>query len=196
MKMNKKILVSVFFIGLLALGVGWGTYALFSDTETSSDNTFTAGTLDLKVDGQDDTSLPIYFDFGNVQPSDSGSKVIALSNTGTLDGTAKIHIKDVTNTEGTNPEPETDITEPGDLGAALLITIQYDANGDSNYDAGETIVTDASIDSLNSVTNVLGLLGAGASRNLKLSWNVDGAAGNDIMGDVVTFNIEFILEQA
>ncbi len=192
---SKKILASIVVIGLLGFALGWGTYSLFSDTETSSGNTFTAGTLDLKVDGKDDPNVVKYFDVGNVKPGDSGSQVIALSNTGTLDGTAKIHIKDVTNTEGANPEPETDTTEPGDLGTVLLITIQYDANNDGDYDdAGETIVTSTPINSLNSLTNVLGLLGAGASRNLKISWTVSG--GNEIMGDIVTFKIEFSLEQA
>jgi predicted ribosomally synthesized peptide with SipW-like signal peptide len=43
--MNKKILASIFVIGLLAFGLGYGTYSYFSHTETSYDNTFTAGIL-------------------------------------------------------------------------------------------------------------------------------------------------------
>jgi len=49
---NKKILASVFIIGLLALGLGWGTYSFFSDTETSTGNVFTAGTIDIAVDSE------------------------------------------------------------------------------------------------------------------------------------------------
>jgi predicted ribosomally synthesized peptide with SipW-like signal peptide len=37
-------------IGLVASAIGMGTYAYFSDTETSSGNTFTAGSIDLKID--------------------------------------------------------------------------------------------------------------------------------------------------
>ena len=49
--MNTKILVSVLIIGLTAAAIGGGmTGAFFSDTETSSGNTFTAGAIDLKVD--------------------------------------------------------------------------------------------------------------------------------------------------
>jgi len=195
MEINKKVLASIFIIGLLAFGLGYGTYSYFSDTETSTGNTFTAGTLDLKVDGADNP-LPTYFTVSNVKPSDSGSVVIALSNAGSIDGTAKIHIKDVTNTEGENPEPETDKTEPGDLGGVLLMRIQYDANNDGDYDdAGETIITDE-INDLNCVLYTLGPLGAGASRNLKISWSVPTTVGNAIMGDIVTFNIEFSLEQS
>jgi predicted ribosomally synthesized peptide with SipW-like signal peptide len=45
--MKKKILASIMVVGLLALALGWGTYSWFSDTETSTDSTFTAGTLTL-----------------------------------------------------------------------------------------------------------------------------------------------------
>lgn len=41
-------------IGVVAVAAGAGTIANFSDTETSTDNTFTAGTMDLEVDGNND----------------------------------------------------------------------------------------------------------------------------------------------
>ena len=184
--MNKKILVSIFFIGLLALALGWGTYSYFNDTETSTDNTFTAGTLDLKVDGADD-SLPVYFSVSNVKPTDSDSKTIKLKNDGTIQGKAYIHIKNVANVEGANPEPETDKVDPGDLGQYLQIQIKYD---------GVIKVAWTSIDSLNSVKNELGILGGGAEKDAEILWKIEGTVGNDIMGDIVTFDIEFILEQA
>lgn len=45
--MDRKILTAVFVIGLVATMAGAGIYAYFSDTETSSDNVFTAGVMDL-----------------------------------------------------------------------------------------------------------------------------------------------------
>jgi predicted ribosomally synthesized peptide with SipW-like signal peptide len=55
--MDKKILASMLIIGVVSILLGAGTVAYFSDTETSKGNTFTAGTLDLKVrdfaDGED-----------------------------------------------------------------------------------------------------------------------------------------------
>lgn len=48
--MNKRILISLSIIGVVAaLGIG-GTIAYFSDVETSVGNTFAAGSLDLKID--------------------------------------------------------------------------------------------------------------------------------------------------
>jgi predicted ribosomally synthesized peptide with SipW-like signal peptide len=49
--MNKKILASIFVIGILAFAMGWGTYSYFSDTEKSVGNVFTAGTIDITVTG-------------------------------------------------------------------------------------------------------------------------------------------------
>jgi predicted ribosomally synthesized peptide with SipW-like signal peptide len=47
--MNKKILASMLVIGILALAMGYGTYSYFSSTKMSTGNTFTAGTLVLKL---------------------------------------------------------------------------------------------------------------------------------------------------
>ena len=46
----KKILISLSIIGAVAALAVTGTRALFSDTETSAGNVFTAGSIDLKVD--------------------------------------------------------------------------------------------------------------------------------------------------
>lgn len=46
----KKILISVSIIAAVAAVVTGATTAFFSDTETSTGNTFTAGAIDLKVD--------------------------------------------------------------------------------------------------------------------------------------------------
>jgi predicted ribosomally synthesized peptide with SipW-like signal peptide len=48
--MNKKLLISLSIIGVVAAVATGVTIALFNDTETSTGNIFTAGTIDLKVD--------------------------------------------------------------------------------------------------------------------------------------------------
>jgi predicted ribosomally synthesized peptide with SipW-like signal peptide len=79
--MNKKILASIFVIGILALAMGWGTYSWFSDTETSTSNTFTAGTLDISLGESETTEISI----GNMAPGDvTGDWVITITNGGTL----------------------------------------------------------------------------------------------------------------
>jgi predicted ribosomally synthesized peptide with SipW-like signal peptide len=120
MKMNKKILVSVFFIGLLALVVGWGTYALFSDTETSSGNTFTAGTLDLTVDGQDDPNV-VHITVSNMKPGDdTGYYKWVLKNIGTLSGKVSVTFSVMTNDDNGLIEPEAACDTTGGAGQGEL----------------------------------------------------------------------------
>ncbi len=48
--MNKKIIISLSVIGVVAAIAIGGTIAYFNDTETSTGNVFVAGSIDLKVD--------------------------------------------------------------------------------------------------------------------------------------------------
>ena len=48
----KRILVSLSIIGVAAAVAVGATLAYFGDTETSTGNTITAGSLDLKIDFQ------------------------------------------------------------------------------------------------------------------------------------------------
>lgn len=50
--MNKKILISLSIIAAIAAVVIGGTTAFFSNTETSTGNTFIAGAIDLKIDNE------------------------------------------------------------------------------------------------------------------------------------------------
>ena len=46
----RKIFISILTLGLLGLAIYGGSRAFFSDTETSTGNTFTAGKIDLEID--------------------------------------------------------------------------------------------------------------------------------------------------
>jgi predicted ribosomally synthesized peptide with SipW-like signal peptide len=48
--MNKKLIISLGVIGIVAVTAIGATIAYYNDTETSTGNIFTAGTIDLKVD--------------------------------------------------------------------------------------------------------------------------------------------------
>ena len=47
-----KIFASLIIIGVVGAAVTGATVSYFTDTETSSGNTFTAGKIDLKIDNQ------------------------------------------------------------------------------------------------------------------------------------------------
>ncbi len=106
MQINRKVLISLFIIGILALGIGWGTHSLFNDTETSSGNTFTAGTLDLKVDGNDDPNV-VYVTLSDMKPGDdTGYYKWILKNAGSLPGKVSVIFSIMINNENGVNEPE------------------------------------------------------------------------------------------
>ena len=80
--MNKKILISLSIIALAAVIVIGGTIAYFSDTETSTGNTFTAGAIDLTIDN---TSYAIDYTIPGYQETPDGSLVKSEATSWTLD---------------------------------------------------------------------------------------------------------------
>ena len=56
--MSKKLILSLSIIGIVAAIVVGGTIAYFSDTETSTGNTFTAGAIDLTIDNESYVTNP------------------------------------------------------------------------------------------------------------------------------------------
>jgi predicted ribosomally synthesized peptide with SipW-like signal peptide len=109
----KKILLSVFAISaVLALVVG-ATVAQFEDTETSTGNTFSAGTLDLTVDNHNDPDV-VHVTLGNMKPGDGEGGAEhstiqyqwTLCNAGTLPGQPSIEFKNLSDLDNSCTEPE------------------------------------------------------------------------------------------
>lgn len=106
MKLDKKILASVFIIGLLALGIGYGTYSYFSDTETSTGNVFQAGTIDLAVNDENPWTSKM-FTFTDVKPcKDLAPFTINITNVGNNPGNLSFTISYIEKDKYENPEPE------------------------------------------------------------------------------------------
>ncbi|OGG60666.1 hypothetical protein A2765_03780 [Candidatus Kaiserbacteria bacterium RIFCSPHIGHO2_01_FULL_56_24] len=108
-----------------------GTSAFFSDTETSTGNTFTAGSIDLLVDNQSYatnaqgvlavspttswpegnlndgvTTLHKFFDFGDIKPDDEGEDTISLHTQN--DAYACMDVTLTSNDDRSTVDPETD----------------------------------------------------------------------------------------
>jgi predicted ribosomally synthesized peptide with SipW-like signal peptide len=91
--MNKKILPRIILVVSVVLFAVYSTNAFFSDTETSTGNTFQAGAIDLKIDNEsyyngeispnttwdlDDLTGHLFFDFSDIKPGDWGEDTISL----------------------------------------------------------------------------------------------------------------------
>jgi spore coat-associated protein N len=202
--MRKIAILSVAVLVIIGL-VSAGTYAYFSDTESSTNNVLTAGTLDLNINGGNVAVTT--FTASAVAPGDSGSGSSTLANVGTMAGELDITTSAVTNTPGAGG------TEyeggSGELGANAQIAMYIDVDQSGTWNAGDiglqsngamySFPTVLNYDAINNYVsetwNAVETMGISASDDIVVNWQVPAGAGNDIQGDSVSFDIYFILEQ-
>lgn len=99
----KKALLSLTTIGIVSVTAIGLSSAFFSDIEKSTGNIFQAGSLDLKINSQDNPSAII--DVDDLKPGDD---VIEEKILKVIDNPAEvwIHIKDLVSGQGEQTEPE------------------------------------------------------------------------------------------
>jgi spore coat-associated protein N len=77
--------------------IGGGTFALFTDTATNNNNTFTAGKLDIS-DFPDNGVFTQTVNFANLAPGDSENATLTITNNGTLDAWVRVDPNGTTTT--------------------------------------------------------------------------------------------------
>ena len=156
----KKILISISIIGIAAAVAVGGTIAFFNDTETSTGNIFTAGSIDLTIDsngssyngqGLPDTNFfskdltdEKFFVFDDIKPGDFGVRDISMHvSSNPAYACFIIHNKVDLDNGITDPEDEVDNvndnadgTADGDLSRDLELFAWEDLNADQTYDPG------------------------------------------------------------
>jgi len=192
---------------MLALLIG-GLYGYFDDTETSTGNVFTAGTLNLVPStngtgpvgkytvtaGGDGINGNVVFD--RIAPGDNGTITWTLTNTGNIDGTLSM-VSAVTFGEGVITEPESMV--PGNNGGGNGDLDQYvgvKLQRDGTYILGDA-GTWGSFANLQATLNAESQsLVAGGTITYVFTWNIDSSVGNIIQGDTANIDITFALAQA
>ena len=191
----KKILISLMTIAMVGALVGGGVFAYFSDVETSTGNTFTAGTLNLNLTDASENgteSETLTWVFSGIAPGATGGGArLTIVNTGSLNGYLDLSGVGVANAENYNAltnEAEaaddtdtSDATGVGELGANLLVQIWLDADNDGVVDVDgsnnlleRSIYPAAAIGAPNpGVTGVLGSIAA----SYDLDTPLNGASG-------------------
>jgi predicted ribosomally synthesized peptide with SipW-like signal peptide len=192
----KKILMICTAL-LLTVGlVGAGTFAFFSDTETSLGNTFTAGTLDLNLDGGNVNVVK--FNVTNAAPGGTGGATWTLANVGTLAGFLDLESISVFNAGGLHPEPEwaPDPLNLGHLGTYMNIHLFIDVDNDGISEPGDTTIYMGALSGL-AASYALNhpLVASGGTAFIRLNWWIPATVGNWIMGDTATLSITFELAQ-
>ena len=158
--MNKKILISLSVIGVVAAVAIGGTIAYFSDTETSTGNTFTAGAIDLTIDNHSyvtdetgtlvenptntwdlaDLTGQLFFSFSDLKPGDLGEDTISL-HVNNNDAWACMSINLTSTPENGETEPEALVDDQGtegELQNELYFAFWAD-DGDNVYENSEVI---------------------------------------------------------
>jgi len=202
----KKILGLTVATLLVIAMVGGGTWAYFSDTETSASNSLTAGTLDLNIDSGD--TAVTTFAVTNVVPGDSGNGSNTLANVGDLNGELDIQFSTITNTPGAGGgEYE---GGSGELGANAEIAVYIDVDQSGDWSSGDiglksddttyshpTVLDYDALDNYDSaIWDEVETMATSTADDFIVMWRVPTSAGNDIQGDSVSFDVTFTLEQA
>jgi spore coat-associated protein N len=206
-----KKIIGLAIAALLVIGiVAVGTYAYFSDTATSTGNTWTAGTLVLSevTTGSAVNNSYVITPGGGingsvqfgltspVKPGSSGTITWTLNNTGNVPGTLTLVAATTFGQGGAPNAPE----------AAAETAL----GGVKGLDTGITIwVTRDATDILGSTGTYVAMSGLQAALNLEvnktitigtpmvyvLNWQVPTTVGNEIQGDTANLDITFTLNQ-
>ena len=204
----KKIITSLAMITLVATLVVGATRAIFSDTETSFDNTFVAGTLDLKVDGEDDGATVKHVELHNIAPGWTKIYYWTPKNEGSISGELSVEFSAITNKENGRTEPEIVAGDAygeldGELGQYLRVEFYYSGptgSGPFAVPGGGT--------GWNDLNDYGGLsfdyagagpgeftLGPSESGSLSMKVLLPSTVGNIVQSDSVEFDIIFHLDQ-
>lgn len=176
---RRRALAGLCGIGVASVGAGAGTMALFSDSEQSTANQVTAGTLDLDIDGADTATTTV--EATNIAPGYTGSDSSTVANAGSIDGFLDVEVGSVSGT--------TEMKEQ------LQIRVLLDDDGDTTTTGDQSVVVNDYATSIAADRNTNHELMTGESSNLVVEWTLDGDADNDVQGDSVSFDITVKLDQ-
>ena len=129
----RGIVFNLLVLLLVSTIIAAGTLATFKDKETSEQNIFSAGTLDLKVDEKETPNLPVYFNASNIKPGDYGCVDISVENIGSINGILYVYITNVSYMDIIDNDAEEEATikygaPPDALGYFLVLNFTYNEN--------------------------------------------------------------------
>lgn len=206
---RRKVLGGLTAIGAAGAATGAGTMALFSDTESSSGNTVSAGTLNLTT-GE---STSLVGSATGLAPGESDTpRSVTLTNAGSITGSLDIDvtITGQNDSGGSNPANDTDVPADKFAKALEVTTLTYGGSdvsgqvtGTQSLDGGSTTYTslydlanNAHGSSESAQNDLINLDDPGSSgTDFKLQLTLRSEAGNDYQADGVEFEVDFILNQ-
>ena len=209
----KKILKGILTIAFVASVAVGASQALFSDTEDNGPFTFSAGTIDIAVDGENPWTKNITYSLNEMKPSYTGYIDFEIVNVGSNPANVWKTLSGVTTSQGESSEPEC-LVEGGTWSVDHCVggvpihnidsKIRYDMRVEL-YPVGatepvwwETIYMDEDNVRLSNISGdrmYLGMIPVGWSMKVIQSYHMVTWTGNEYQGDNMTFNIQLYAEQ-
>jgi len=194
----KKIIGLGIAVAVIIALVTTGTWAFFSDTEESTDNTFTAGTIDLEVNTENPwTSAAVTTELDDVKPCEVRWVEITLKNVGENPMDVWKMIRDVTCAENGIIEPEQawytanpGLSPKNDIDTVIIYDLEIDAV--MEIEETEDLMINPDIADY---YIYLGTLAKDATMVVRQSYHMAGDTGNWAQSDTMTFTIEFFAQQ-
>ncbi|PIQ73444.1 hypothetical protein COV58_02540 [Candidatus Roizmanbacteria bacterium CG11_big_fil_rev_8_21_14_0_20_36_8] len=197
----KKPWVSILLIIMAIGGTALGSYAYFTATRTAETNTFTAGTLDLNVTGDNIANKPFVITNMGENANISGSQDWTITNTGSLPGRLLVRVTNLDNQENGCNDQETAVETTcandtvGELGGVITLNVAMDG-----VDQVSSTLTNADLlvigDQWNDTVLPV-IMQPGDSHVITMHWETnENAYGNEIQSDSLTFDTVFQLIQA
>lgn len=209
----RKLITSLVVVGAVTTALVVGTQALFSDTEESTGNTFTTGTIDIAVDGENPWESTGEYGLYDMKPSYTDYIEFWVENVGTNPLNLWKTLQTYEYRDVNTSEPECD-AEGGTWNANICIggTEVNDIGRFINYDMRvelypinaqepvwwETIYTDEDDFTLGELMNqkmYLGMIPVGWRLRVIQSYHMTNDAGNEYQGDGMDFDISLYAEQ-
>jgi len=187
---RRRLLGAALATGVAGAGAGAGTMAAFSDSESSSNNTVQAGTLDLTLDGSNQTVT--FFDVTNAAPGDSGQQSVALGNAGSVEGIPEIEVDAIRSTENGyygSEEDQDGSPNDGELDEHLEVRVSI---------GGTPILPRTTADQIsvgNSYTASSAIAGGGSTA-FTVEWWLPSDTSDLAQSDGFEFDLTFRLQQA
>ncbi|MBI5044398.1 MAG: hypothetical protein HZC02_00550 [Candidatus Levybacteria bacterium] len=191
---NRKIALSSMSIFASLALMGGATFAFFSDSATSTGNSFAAGSFDLKIGTSAPAasdSIGAVFASANMIPGATPeTATIFLRNTGTVAGNkAYLKIENVGGIDNNANQPtpmtrQVDITVSLD-GTPVLIP---DTNGNARQDLEDLQLSGNGLQ-IGTITDT------GVDHTLVVTAGLNSGAGNEYQGDSVTADLRATLTQ-
>lgn len=192
MRINGRILASVFVIASVMFGLGFGTMAYFSDVENVPASTLTAAVIDISVA---DESIK-KFELEDLKPCQTAYLVFEIFNDGDNPVDVYKHLFGFVFDEGT---PDDITGDPGyfdmPYGDNLADWILYDLSVEIPLSGGHSwwqmiYDEDISMGALDCVWVYLGMLPVGHTMTVTQSYHMRADVGNWAQGDTIDFLVE------